>query len=205
MPDEPLNLGLLLFIPYRAMEAAVLDELRAHGHELTVGQARVFQRLGPGGSRPGELAEATAAEQADSGLDPGPAGAGAGTSSGRSTRPTDGPAWSRSRRRDRSSSELSLPVVREIERSWAEHLGPARTRQLREALVELRRDHRPVPGVTRLMQRSRPDHLDRSKNASHHGHMTTLRATRPPPRRLHPRGVQPSARPPTALTHPPSS
>ena len=35
--------------------------------------------------------------------------------------------------------ELSLPVVREIERSWTKHLGPARTRQLREALVELRR------------------------------------------------------------------
>ena len=32
MPDEPLNLGLLLFIPYRAMESAVLDALHAHGH-----------------------------------------------------------------------------------------------------------------------------------------------------------------------------
>ena len=58
MPDEPLNLGLLLFIPYRAMESAVLDELRSHGHPLTLSQARVFQRIGPDGSRPGELAEA---------------------------------------------------------------------------------------------------------------------------------------------------
>ena len=58
MPDEPLNLGLLLFIPYRAMESAVLDELREHGHDLTIAQARVFQRIAPGGSRPGELAEA---------------------------------------------------------------------------------------------------------------------------------------------------
>ena len=30
MPDDPLNLGLLLFIPYRAMESAVLDELCAN-------------------------------------------------------------------------------------------------------------------------------------------------------------------------------
>ena len=55
VPDEPLNLGLLMFIPYRAMESAVLDELRAHGHQLTISQARVFQRIGPDGSRPGEL------------------------------------------------------------------------------------------------------------------------------------------------------
>ena len=47
MPDEPLNLGLLLFIPYRAMESAVLDELRDHGHHLTIAQARVFQRIAP--------------------------------------------------------------------------------------------------------------------------------------------------------------
>ena len=47
MPDEPLNLGLLLFIPYRAMESAVLAELATHGHHLTISQARVFQRIGP--------------------------------------------------------------------------------------------------------------------------------------------------------------
>ena len=58
MADDELNLGLLLFIPYRAMESAVLTELREHGHHLTVSQARVFQRIGPDGSRPGELAEA---------------------------------------------------------------------------------------------------------------------------------------------------
>ncbi len=67
--------------------------------------------------------------------------------------------------------ELSLPVVREIERSWTKHLGPARTRQLREALVELRVDHRPVPGVTRLMRGS----LGSFQEAAHHGHMTTFK------------------------------
>ena len=138
MPDEPLNLGLLLFIPYRAMEAAVLDELRAHGHELTVGQARVFQRLGPGGSRPGELAEATQLSKQTLGsiLDQ-------LERAGYVVREVD-PSDGRARlvtitAKGQELVELSLPVVREIERSWTEHLGAARTRQLREALVELRR------------------------------------------------------------------
>ena len=138
MPDEPLNLGLLLFIPYRAMEAAVLDELRDHGHDLTVGQARVFQRIGPGGSRPGELAEATQLSKQTLGsiLDQ-------LERAGYVVRVAD-PADGRARlvnitAKGQELVEISLPVVREIERSWTEHLGPARTRQLREALVELRR------------------------------------------------------------------
>ena len=55
---EPLNLGLLLFIPYRSMESAVLAHLKAHGHDLPLSQARVFQRIAPDGSRLGELAQA---------------------------------------------------------------------------------------------------------------------------------------------------
>jgi DNA-binding MarR family transcriptional regulator len=34
--------------------------------------------------------------------------------------------------------EISLPVVRSIEATWEEHLGRARTRQLRSALTALR-------------------------------------------------------------------
>jgi len=37
----------------------VLAEQRAHGHHLTLSQARVFQRIGPDGSRPGELNSAS--------------------------------------------------------------------------------------------------------------------------------------------------
>ena len=138
MPDEPLNLGLLLFIPYRAMESAVLDELRDHGHDLTIAQARVFQRIAPGGSRPGELA--TAAQLSKQTL---------GSILDQLERaayvirvpdPSDGRARLVTiTAKGRELVELSLPVVREIERSWTKHLGPARTRQLREALVELRR------------------------------------------------------------------
>src|SRR3954447_21174279 len=58
MAAEDLNLGLLLFIPYRFMESAVLDHLRACGHDLPLNQARVFQRIAPEGSRLGQLAAA---------------------------------------------------------------------------------------------------------------------------------------------------
>jgi DNA-binding MarR family transcriptional regulator len=137
VPDEPLNLGLLLFIPYRAMESAVLDALREHGHQLTISQARVFQRLGPDGSRPGELAEATQLSKQTLGsiLDQ-LEGAGYVT---RVPDPSDGRARLVTiTERGRELVALSLPVVQEMEQAWAQHLGPARTRQLREALTELR-------------------------------------------------------------------
>ena len=49
-PDtgDSLNTGLLLFIPYRAMEARVFRALAAAGYDdLTPAQARVFQRIAP--------------------------------------------------------------------------------------------------------------------------------------------------------------
>ena len=137
MPDEPLNLGLLLFIPYRAMETAVLDVLLDHGHHLTLAQARVFQRIGLGGALLAELAEAAQLSKQTLGsiLDQ-------LERAGYVVRVAD-PSDGRARRvtitaKGQELVELSLPVVREIERSWTKHLGPARTRQLREALVELR-------------------------------------------------------------------
>ena len=137
MPDEPLSLGLLLFIPYRALETAVLEELRAHGHHLTVSQARVFQRIAPDGSRPGELAEAAQLSKQTLGsiLDQ---LEGAGYVA-RVKDPSDGRARLVTiTERGRELVRLSVPVVRRTERAWARHLGPVRSRQLREALTELR-------------------------------------------------------------------
>ena len=135
MPD--LNLGVLLFIPYRAMESAVLAELERHGHRLSIAQARVFQRIGPSGTRPSELAEATQLTKQTLGsiLDQ-------LERAGYVARTPD-PADGRARLvtitdRGHELVALSLPVVTAIEAAWAEHLGPERTRQLREALTELR-------------------------------------------------------------------
>ncbi|WP_231930473.1 MarR family winged helix-turn-helix transcriptional regulator [Friedmanniella luteola] len=134
---EPLNLGLLLFIPYRSMESAVLAHLKAHGHDLPLSQARVFQRIGPDGSRLGELAQAAQVSKQTVGsvvdqLER------AGYVS-RTPDPTD----ARARLvlltdRGRELVELSLPVVRQIESAWQTHLGAARTRELRSALEKLR-------------------------------------------------------------------
>ena len=55
---EELNTGLLLYIPYRAMEARVFKAMAAAGYEdFTPAQARVCQRIAPGGSRLTDLAE----------------------------------------------------------------------------------------------------------------------------------------------------
>src|SRR3954451_20989914 len=54
----PLNIALLCFIAYRAMEDRVLRDLAAAGFDdITVAQARVFARIGPNGTRLTELAE----------------------------------------------------------------------------------------------------------------------------------------------------
>lgn len=135
MPE--LNLGLLLFIPYRAMETAVVAELARRGHRLSIAQARVFQRIGPDGIRPSELAEATQLTKQTLGsiLDQ-------LEKAGYVARTPD-PADGRARvvtitDRGHELVVLSLPVVEEMERAWTERLGPERTQQLRETLVDLR-------------------------------------------------------------------
>jgi len=135
--DNDANLGLLLFIPYRFMESAVLGHLKAHGHDLPLNQARVFQRISPSGSRLVDLAAAAQLSKQTTGSivdqlerngyveriqDPGDARA-------RLVTITD---------KGRELIELSASVVRDIEAQWEAHLGRARTRKLRRALSDLR-------------------------------------------------------------------
>lgn len=54
---EELNIGLLLFIPYRAMENRVIVALHAAGFDITTAQMKIVQRIGPDGTRLTELAE----------------------------------------------------------------------------------------------------------------------------------------------------
>lgn len=135
--EDELNLGLLLFIPYRHLESAVLAALRAHGHDLPLNQARVFQRIAPGGSRLTDLAEAAQLTKQTIGsivdqLE----------RSGYVERIPD-PADARARLvtvtpKGRELVELSVPVVREVEAAWEAHLGVERTRELRNTLAALR-------------------------------------------------------------------
>lgn len=135
--DTEPNLGLLLFIPYRFMESAVMTELKAHGHDIPLNRARVFQRIAPGGSRLAELAEASQVSKQTVGsivdeLE----------RSGYVRRVPD-PSDARARLvtltdKGHELVEISLPVVRDVEAAWASHLSPTRTRQLREILLRLR-------------------------------------------------------------------
>ncbi|MET0741593.1 MAG: MarR family transcriptional regulator [Candidatus Nanopelagicales bacterium] len=126
-----------MFIAHRAVENRVLEALRAAGYDATVAQGRVFQRIGPNGTRLTELAEAAQVTKQTAGylVDqleragmvervPDPADARARlvriTSKGAETVP------------------LSKAVLSEIEAEWTEHLGKRRMDQLREALTMLR-------------------------------------------------------------------
>jgi DNA-binding MarR family transcriptional regulator len=137
MTDTAHNLGVLLFVPYRAMEAAVLSELKAHGHDLPLSQARVFQRIDPtGGSRMSSLAEsAQLSKQTLSSIvdqlerrgyvlrTPDPADA-------RARLVTITPLG-------RSLIDLSRPIVERVEQEWAARLGSQKLDQLRALLTEL--------------------------------------------------------------------
>ncbi|CAL9365391.1 MarR family winged helix-turn-helix transcriptional regulator [Streptomyces sp. enrichment culture] len=134
---DELNLGLLMFIPYRFMESAVMAALKSAGHDISLSQARVFQRIAPQGSRLAELAEASQVSKQTIGsivdqLE----------RAGYVRREPD-PRDARARlvtitARGHELVELSLPVVRDIQRQWTAHLGPERTRQLKQALESLR-------------------------------------------------------------------
>ena len=135
-PEEP-NLGLLLFIPYRAMESAVLAELRRHGHEMSASQARVFQRIGDGGSRMNDLAEAAqvSKQTVTSIVDQ--------LERRGWVRRTPDRTDARARlvsitEEGRALIELGRPVVERMQRSWEQHLGTGRAAELRRILTDLR-------------------------------------------------------------------
>jgi DNA-binding MarR family transcriptional regulator len=135
---NPENLGLLLFIPYRTMENRVLDAIRAAGFDdVTLAQARVFQRLQPDGSRLTDLAVAAQITKQSAGflvdqLE------GSGYVE-RVPDPTDARAkLVRIAARGRRASEVAARTVAEVEAEWAAHLGARRTAQLRALLTDLR-------------------------------------------------------------------
>ena len=135
---EHLNLGLLLFIPYRAMETAVMTSLAAAGFDdITLAQARVFQRIGRDGSRLTELAEAAQVTKQTVGflvdqLER------AGYVK-RAPDPRDGRArLVHVAERGHAAIRASAGVVAEVEQRWTAHLGARRSAQLREALTKLR-------------------------------------------------------------------
>ncbi|HEX2073812.1 MAG TPA: MarR family transcriptional regulator [Geodermatophilus sp.] len=137
-PDGGLNVGLLLFIPYRAMETRVFRALAAAGFDdFTPAQARVMQRIGPEGTRLTELAEAAqVTKQTASFLVDQLERAGYVR---RAPDPSDARArLVRIAERGAAVQPVAAAVVAEVEAEWRAHLGERRWRQLREALTRLR-------------------------------------------------------------------
>lgn len=137
-PIEQLNLGLLLFIPYRALEDRVFAALAAAGFDdFTPAQARVFQRIGPDGTRLTELAQAAQITKQTAGflvdqLER------AGYVE-RTPDPTDARArLVRVAARGAQGVPVGAAVIAEIEAEWTAHLGSKRMTQLRQTLNLLR-------------------------------------------------------------------
>jgi DNA-binding MarR family transcriptional regulator len=135
---ERTNLGLLCYFPYRAMETRVMQALAAAGFDdLTAAQSRVFQRVGPSGTRLTDLAEQARVTKQTAGflvdqLE----------RAGYVQRVPD-PTDARARlvqmaARGRSVVEVARTVEAEVEAEWTAHLGRPAAAQLRRALTRLR-------------------------------------------------------------------
>jgi DNA-binding MarR family transcriptional regulator len=135
---DQLNVGLLLFIPYRAMETRVFQALAAAGFaDFTPAQARVMQRIGPEGTRLTELAEAAQVTKQTAGflIDQ--------LERAGYVRRTPDPSDARARlvriaERGAAAKPVAEAVVAEVEAEWRAHLGERRWGQLRDALTRLR-------------------------------------------------------------------
>lgn len=138
MTEESPNIGVLCFVAYRAMETHVMQALAAAGFDdITTAQARVFQRVGPHGTRLTQLAEQarvtkqTAAFLVDQ-LE----------RAGYVERVPD-PADARARlvriaARGRKVVKRARVAERELETQWEQHLGARDTAHLRRVLARLR-------------------------------------------------------------------
>ena len=136
-PDyDVMNTGLLLYLPYRYLEERVLEALREQGYPITASQARVFQRIGPHGSRLVDLAAATSLTKQSVGflvdqLE----------TAGYVTREPDA-RDARARLvtitpTGRTLVEEGARIGAEIEREWADLLGADDLAQMRRALARL--------------------------------------------------------------------
>ncbi|MFI6604022.1 MarR family winged helix-turn-helix transcriptional regulator [Nonomuraea sp. NPDC050536] len=133
-----MNLGLLCFIPYRAMESRVMEALAAAGFDdITLAQSRVFQRVGPDGTRLTDLAEqARVSKQTTTFLVDQLERAGYVE---RVPDPTDARArLVRIASRGREAVAMARQIEAEVEAEWASHLGKRDTAQLRRILTQLR-------------------------------------------------------------------
>jgi DNA-binding MarR family transcriptional regulator len=136
--DDELNLALLCFIAYRAMENRVLQDLAAAGFgDVTAAQGRVFARIDPDGTRVTDLAERAQVTKQTAGflVDQ--------LERTRYVRRVPDPRDARARlvqiaERGQAAIEVARRTEAAVEAEWMHHLGRAGASQLRRALIRLR-------------------------------------------------------------------
>ncbi len=132
------NLGVLLFVAYRALEQRAHAALVAAGiTDVTYAQARVAARIGPDGTRISDLADQARVTKQSAGFHVEQLEA-----NGYVERVPD-PKDRRARlvRLTPKADEVVAVANAEVERAlaeWADHLGVDRLRQMYEALRDLR-------------------------------------------------------------------
>jgi DNA-binding MarR family transcriptional regulator len=135
--QEP-NLGILLFVAYRALERRAHDALVAAGiTDITLAQARIAARIGPHGTRVSELAEQARVTKQSAGFLVEQLEA-----TGYVERVPD-PADRRARlvRLTARAAKVVKTANSEVDRvlaEWAEHVGPDRLRQVYATFLDLR-------------------------------------------------------------------
>jgi len=138
MQEPAINFGVLLFVPYRHMENRILRAVKDAGYDdLTLAQARVFQRIAPGGSRLTDLAEQSQmTKQSVAGL----------VDElqrmqyvKRIPDPNDGRArLIQIDKRGRQAAKAAQVAHDKVQAEWRSHVGARRFGQLREILEDLR-------------------------------------------------------------------
>lgn len=134
-----MNLGLLCYLAYRAMEARVYDAVVAAGFDdVTLAQARLAARIGPHGTRVSDLAEqARVTKQTASFLVDQMEKAGYVE---RVPDPTDARArLVRMSPKGEAVVRVARATEAEVEAEWTAHLGKRATDQLRQTLTNLRK------------------------------------------------------------------
>jgi DNA-binding MarR family transcriptional regulator len=138
MQEPAINLGVLLFIPYRHMENRILQAVKDAGFDdVTLAQARVFQRIAPGGSRLTDLAEQSQmTKQSVAGLID-------ELERMRLVKRVRDPNDRRARliqidKRGRQAARAAQIAHDDIQAEWRSRLGARRFSQLREILGDLR-------------------------------------------------------------------
>ena len=139
LPDrQQPNLGILLFVAYRALEQRAHDAVVAADiTDITLAQARIAARIGPHGTRVSDLAEQARVTKQSAGFLVNQLEAAGYVE--RVPDPADGRA--RLVRLTTRAQEVVKTANAEVERvlaEWSDHVGTERLRQMHETLLDLR-------------------------------------------------------------------